>query len=243
MGVWVEGHVGSRMRTIRSSGLLEIRLDHGRVNALDSAGYQELRAAFDDVNSTPSIGVVLMLGNSECFSAGQDIGDASIIRKDPGAYLLTAAESLLAVTQSPAIIVVGVRGFAIGAGLILATCADLLVVDESARLSLPELRYGVTAGVAHTSRWLGSTQAERALLTGMPIDPGLFARAGADVVPSHRVEDTALLLAESIADRDALLIRAAKAAFSASRTEVAKGYREEIAATVEVGGTDFTAPH
>lgn len=239
---WTTGHAGTRVHTVRSAGLLEVRLSHGRVNALDAAAYREINEVFFAVDENPSIGVVLLLGESGCFSAGQDVGDASTIARDGEAYLTAAADALVSVTVSTAIVVAGIRRFAIGAGLILATSADLLVVDEAAQLTLPELDYGVVAGAAHLSRWLGAPGAERALMTGEAIEPRRFAPSGATIIDAEKVETTAAQLAEDQARRDPALARLVKAISARDRLTLAERYRSEIRATIAAGLTDFTPP-
>lgn len=242
MGAWVEGHVGSRVATTRSSALLEIRIGHGSVNALDSLTYREIDEAFSDVAATQGVGTVLLLGDHGCFCAGQDTADATDIAADPEGYLSAAAQALVAVTTSPATIVAAVRRFAIGAGLILATSADVLIVDEDARLALPELQYGVIAGAAHISRWLGGPTAQRALLTGDTIDPQHFASAGAFVVPDSQVEEIAHAFATTMAARGASLNRLAKSPQAQARDALAQQYRAEIHATLAAGTIDFSPP-
>lgn len=240
MAQWIEGHEGDRLTTVRSAALLEVHLAHGSINALDARTYREIHEVFMEVDSTPSVGVVLLRGRNDCFSAGQDIADAPRIQDDPACYLLAAAESLAAVTRSSALVIAAVRRFAVGAGLILATSADLLVVDESARLFLPELQYGVAAGVAHVSWWLGEPVAQRALITGKPIHPRDFARAGAEVVPSGQVEESTRALVEALARQGASHARMAKAASMVARHELAERYMDEIRTTIAGGLADFS---
>jgi enoyl-CoA hydratase len=209
------------------------------VNALDAAAYREIHDVFTEVSDTLDIGVVLLLGDGACFSAGQDVSEASEIRKDSEAYLRAAAEALVSVTISPAIVVAGVQRFAIGAGLILATSADLLVIDEAAKLSLPELKYGVAAGAAHVSRWIGATAGERAFLTGEPIDPSTMARAGAKIVAGVQVARTARAITEQQASYGASTARMAKSIAARDRLTLAERYRSEIRTTIAARLVDF----
>jgi len=239
---WTTGYSGTRIRTVRSGALLEVRISHSPVNALDAQTYREIKEVFTEVDATPTIGVVLLLGDNGCFSAGQDVGDAATIAHDSESYLSAAADALVLVTVSQAIVVAGIQRFAIGAGLILATSADLLVVDDSAHLTLPELQYGVMAGAAHLARWLGAPAAEQALLTGKPIHPASFAPAGAEVVDAAQVERTATELAEQQAQRDAAISRMAIAVLARDKQTLAERYRSEIRATIAAGLTDFSPP-
>lgn len=242
MPTWTSGYSGSRIKTVRSAGLLEVRLSHDPVNALDADTYREIGEVFSEVDATSNIGVVLLLGDNGCFSAGQDVGDAPKIAEDIEAYLTSAANSLVSVTTSSVIVVAGIRRFAIGAGLILAASADLLVVDEAARVSLPELDYGVVAGAAHLSRWLGGPAAERAMLTGEAIEPRRFESSGATIVGAAHVEAIAGELAEQQTRRDPAVARMAKSVMARDRLTLAERYRSEIRATIAAGLVDFTTP-
>ena len=242
MPSWVTGYSGTRISTVHSEALLEVRLSHRPVNALDAQTYREIKEVFTEVDATPTIGVVLLLGDNGCFSAGQDVGDAATIAHDSESYLSAAADALVSVTVSQAIVVAGIQRFAIGAGLILATSADLLVVDDSAHLTLPELQYGVMAGAAHLARWLGAPASERAVLTGEPIEPASFAPAGAKVVDAAQVERTATELAEQQAQRGVSIARMATTVLARDRLTLAERYRSEIRATIAAGLTNFTPP-
>jgi len=62
-----------------------------------------------------------------------------------------------------------VEGFAVGGGLEVALACDIMVVEESASLSLPEVRIGMTpdlGGVARLTRAVGAGRAADLILTG-----------------------------------------------------------------------------
>jgi enoyl-CoA hydratase/carnithine racemase len=137
--------------------------------------------------------------------------------------------------------VAAVKSAAIGAGLILALAADILVIDEQATLSLPERKFGVMSGYAHLSRWLGSA-ATAAVLTGDPINPQIFVHSGGIVVPHDQVDAEAERIALSIATSDPSFMLATKSGWSDTRNSVADAYLSEIDQTISQGRMNFSLP-
>ena len=238
---WLAGHVGSRVRTELRDRLLIITLDHYPVNSFDSIAYQELYEIFTGLSIKNDLVAVLLRANNRCFSAGQDRRDAPPLESDIAFYLRSAANALVAATLCPVPLVVAVKSAAIGAGLILATCADVLVLDSEATLSLPEREFGVIAGFAHLSPWIGG-RATSATLTGEPIDVQTFVRGGAIVVSSTEVDLEAERIAQSIAQNHQILSQSIKSGRLESRKSVARAYRTEIEQTITLGLMDFSVP-
>ena len=238
---WRSGFQGQRLRTDLRDQLLVITLDNAPVNALDSVFYQELHEVFHALETADSLSAVLLRADNRCFCAGQDRRDAPAPPADPATYLRNAAKALIAATECPIPIVAGVKSAAIGAGLILALCADVLVLDADATLSLPERKFGVISGYAHLSQWVGRGAAQ-AVLTGEHIDAHALIAGGAIVVPTEKVDAEAERLAQSIASSDPAFIKATKSSWLNERKLVADAYRREIELTIDQGAMDFSLP-
>jgi enoyl-CoA hydratase len=101
-------------------------------------------------------------------------------------------------------VIAAVEGFALGGGLELALCADIIVAGEGAKLGLPEVKLGILAGGGGTqklARLVGKQRAMLLLMTGR-----LFGAAEAlamgvvgEVAPSGQALARALDLAREIA--------------------------------------------
>ena len=239
---WLAGHVGSRVRTELRDRLLVITLDNSPVNSLDSTTYQELFEVFSGLSSEHDLAAALLLADNRCFSAGQDRRDIPSSQSDMVTYLHSAANALVATTLCPIPLVVAVKSAAVGAGLILASCADVLVLDTEATLSLPERNFGVVAGYAHLSKWISPGGAAVATLTGEPINPRAFIHGGAIIVASAEVDVEAERLARSIAQNDSALTRSIKSEWLESRRAVARDYMAEIDNTITLGLVNFSLP-
>lgn len=239
--LWLSGHHGQRLRTDVKFNFLTITIDNAPVNALDSVAYQELHDIFDQLLTADAVSAVLLRAGNRCFCAGQDRRDVPTPPADPSSYLNHAASALALATRCPIPVVAAVKSAAIGAGLILALTADILVIDEQATLSLPERKFGVISGYAHLAQWLGRA-ATAAILTGDPIDPQTFAHSGGIVLPRDQVDAEAERIALSIATSDPSFIVATKSGWSNTRNSVAHAYLSEIEQTISQASMNFSLP-
>ena len=115
-------------------------------------------------------------------------------------------ETYSKVDDFPKPTIAAVAGLAFGGGLELAVCCDLLVVEENARLALPEIKLGVfpgSGGTVRVTRRIGEGRAKEMMFFGEPIDAqtalawGLVNR----VVPPGEALLTACRMAAELAQR------------------------------------------
>lgn len=236
---WSFGHVGERISSLRRGQMIEVVLQRAPVNALDQLMYAEIAECFDHLNRSTSLSAILLRSNQRVFCAGQDRNEADLLAADQAGYLLAAGEAILSVTNCQVPIVAEVHGAAIGAGLILAASADVLVVSDDAHLTLPEIAYGVVAGYAHLAPIIGSSAARAAVLTG---DPIAIADLDCYVLPASDVHDFAHGITQRIAKHSPDIARLSRASWAADKTDIARRYREELHLTLTGGQLDFTSP-
>lgn len=101
--------------------------------------------------------------------------------------------------------VAAVSGFALGGGCEVAMMCDVILATESAKFGQPEVKIGCIPGIGGTqrlTRLVGRARAMDMILTGRMIEAsealsmGLVSR----VVPDETLQQTALEVAETIAD-------------------------------------------
>ena len=191
-------------------GVVRLRLARPKqLNALDNATVAALVETLEGCAADGRTRAAVVAGDARAFAAGADIGELA-----GAGPALEMWDRLWAI---PLPLIAAVRGLALGGGLELAMSCDMLVVAENARLGQPEIRLGLMPGAGGTQRLthaLGKALAMEMVLLGREIDGREAAARGLATrcVPSERVDDVALDLAEAIARQAPLAVRAAKRA-------------------------------
>lgn len=127
----------------RNDGIVVLRMQHGKANALDTELCTELTNTLQDIGSLGN--AVVLTGQGKMFSAGVDL----IRLLDSGeAYRSALVKALTDVLHAlfflPKPVVAAVNGHAIAGGCILASAADYRILTTGAcRVGVPELTVGV----------------------------------------------------------------------------------------------------
>jgi len=147
----------------------------GQLNAIGSETVDRLAQTLNDLRDNDDVRALVLTGAGRAFSAGADISEIESFTT-PGRFRafvgrLTGVYALLEEFPKPS--VAAIHGFAFGGGLELALACDLRVVEQGARLGLPEMKLGVLPGAGGTQRLprlLPPAIAKQMILTGEPID-------------------------------------------------------------------------
>jgi enoyl-CoA hydratase/carnithine racemase len=116
-------------------------------NVLDLDDLTALEEASRVAAADDAVGAIIVTGAGGAFSRGarvEDLGDMSTL--DRMADLLTTIVTTLVSAPKP--VIARVDGDAMGGGLALVGAADLAIASPTARVALPEVRYGLVATVA-----------------------------------------------------------------------------------------------
>jgi len=113
--------------------------------------------------------------------------------------------------------IAAVEGFALGGGFELALCCDLIIASATASFGLPEVGLGLIPGEGGTQllpRRIGLNKSADLLLTGRRVGAEEALRIGFvdRLVPEGAARDSARELAEEIATKSPISLRAAKRA-------------------------------
>ena len=189
-----------------ADGIALLTLNEPPLNLVTRAMTAELEAALDRLAADPEARVMVVTGAGErAFCVGSDIAEFpdvadAVVEKKMRAE--TRTWSKLATFPKPTI--AAIRGAALGGGLELAVCCDLLVAEEDSRLALPEVKLGVFPGAGGTyrvTRRIGAGRAKEMMFLGEPVDArralewGLVNR----VVPRGEALNEAMALARTLA--------------------------------------------
>lgn len=217
-----------------------VTMDAPPVNAQSKEFVEEFIATFDELNETPTVRVIVLTGAGKTFSAGADIKSRGKIGAVPGdtyRHLRRAREVGFCIIESNKPVIAAVNGPALGAGLGLALCSDIILASENAVFGLPEIDVGLMGGVRHTMRIIPHTLARRMVLTGYRVPAAELHRRGIieDCLPREELMPAAMKMAAEIAKKSPMALKLAKRAINTVETMGLKdGYRFEQNLTVEM---------
>jgi enoyl-CoA hydratase len=203
-------------------GVVVVRINRPEArNALNMATRKALAAVFEGLHDDPSVRAIVLTGNEQTFAAGADLkefidaGAVEMLQRRSERYWNTLA-------RTPQPVIAAINGYALGGGLELAMCCDVIIAGESAQLGQPEVRVGVMPGAGATQRLtraVGKFHAMRICLTGRPVSAIEAYQIGlvSQVVPDAQVVDAALKMARDLARLPPLALMQIKEAILAGQ--------------------------
>jgi len=209
------------------------------VNALDRPTRQRLLDLFDALGERDDVHCVILTGAGRTFCAGADIKERAGLADEPGQQAKLnrlVGEMFFAVMESPKPVIAAVNGPAIGAGMVLALCCDVLLAADTATFAMPEIDVGIAGGVRFLARHLGPSKARRLLLTGERAPAGELHRLGVieECLAPGRLLPGARALAATIAAKSPLVLRRLKESFSVvEELSLREAFRVEQRVSVE----------
>ena len=144
------------------------------LNALNEEVMQQLDKQFTLANNNASIDTIFITGAGKAFVAGADIKffikniKANKI-KDIETFTAYGQEVFRKIDESPKKVVAVINGLALGGGLELALCADVLFAMPKAQMAFPETGIGIYPGLGGTQRSatkIGKPMAKYLILSG-----------------------------------------------------------------------------
>jgi enoyl-CoA hydratase len=203
----------------RSGAVALVTLDDPPVNALSEDLLRELEGAIAILAADDEVRAVVLTGAGEkAFAAGAKLDELAAVMKDPTAiadHTALTRRVLGAIEALPQPIVAAVQAAAVGGGLEVALACDLIVVDERAKLGLPEVGLGLIPGAGGTQRLprrIGAGRAIPMLMLGELLSAEEAQAIGLSyrVAPTGKALQVGLELAEQLATRPAQAVRALK---------------------------------
>ena len=152
----------------RERGLLTLQLNRpDKRNALTRAMYTQLADALEQADADSAINAVLIQGSSECFTAGNDIGD--FLEQPPSDLDSPAFHFMKSLLNCRKPVIAAVAGVAVGIGTTLLLHCDLVYISRDARLRMPFVNLGLCPEFGSSlilPRLLGHAKAAELLLLG-----------------------------------------------------------------------------
>jgi enoyl-CoA hydratase len=152
------------VETTRHGRILVIRMAReAKRNALDATITAGIDAAMNELEDDPELWCGILTGGEHVFSAGADLAAGPGEPTERGGIV-----GIINRTRTKPLIA-AVEGFALGGGLELVLCCDMVVAATTASFGLPEVKRGLMpdfGGAFRISRVLPVNVARELLLTG-----------------------------------------------------------------------------
>lgn len=186
----------------RNGPVQELRID--REAALGALNFEIMEALGNHIRALSqddTCRVLIVTGTGKGFVAGADItGYHGASQAQFDGFQRRSRQTFDAIAELRQITICAVNGYALGGGLELALCCDLILVAERAKLGLPEIKLGLLPGGGGTQRLpklVGAMRAKELLLTGrmMTAQEAVDYGAALEVVAGDQLMDRARAIA------------------------------------------------
>ncbi|MEV4602976.1 enoyl-CoA hydratase/isomerase family protein [Amycolatopsis sp. NPDC049253] len=227
--------MAERVRLEVSEGIARVELTRPEArNALDLPMCHQLREAFEEIDASHEVRVVLLSGRGPVFCAGADLKertgkDAAWVRR----RRVAAFAAYAAVEQCRVPVVALVQGAVVGSGGELTLAADFALAAAGTVFRFPEPHWGTVGATQRLQRVIGKRRAKELLFTNRALDAAEAAALGivTRVVPPDGLTSAGDDTAASIAKAPPLAISLTKRAVDlGSETDLDRGIRIELAA-------------
>jgi len=190
------------------------------MNALNNQLLNEMMDALDAFDKDENIGAMVITGNEKAFAAGADIKEMTdkSSQEMEDEKRVSVFAGIMSIEKP---VIAAVSGWALGGGCEIALSCDMIVASDSSKFGLPEVTIGVIPGAGGTQRLthaVGKAIAMEMVLNNRTLSAqeafgfGMVNR----VLPVSDYLDEALKLADEIASRAPMAVRAAKKMVNAS---------------------------
>ncbi len=183
--------------------VMRVKLDRPeKKNALTAAMYEGLANALAQAQADAGVRAVVIHGQEDCFTAGNDLGD--FMERPPRTEDAPVFRFIAALCRFPKPLVAAVAGPAVGIGTTMLLHCDLVYAAANARFALPFVTLGLVpeAGSSLLLPMLaGHQRAARVFLSGAPFSADEAHALGfvTEVVREGSVVERAAREAEAIA--------------------------------------------
>lgn len=193
------------VRIENNSGILTLTLARpDKKNALTDAMYGKLADAIESAEFDPSARVILIRGEGDMFTAGNDVGEFAAVAagKSEGSRNVVRFIQSLARCTRP--LVAAVQGRAVGVGTTMLLHCDLVVLADNAQLSTPFVSLALVPEAASSLLMparIGHVRAYEMFALGETVPAGTALQWGLAnrVVPLDKLDAEALALAQRLA--------------------------------------------
>ncbi|MGI8662676.1 MAG: crotonase/enoyl-CoA hydratase family protein [Acidimicrobiales bacterium] len=243
------------------AGVADVRLNRpDKLNAFDVGMFGALVEVGESLKQDTSVRAVVLSGNGKAFCSGLDFSVFQTMADDratadgasdePPLRIVgdrgdritnNGQQSVYVWSELPVPVIAAVHGHALGAGCQLALGADIRIVAPDAKLSVLEVRWGLTPDMTGTQvlpGLVGLDVAKELTFTGRMVTGEEAVRIGMATSSAHDPREAAFELAQEIAGKNPYAIRGAKRLLGmAARVPLAEALEAEERTMVSLIGS------
>ncbi|MGC2109951.1 MAG: enoyl-CoA hydratase [Candidatus Korobacteraceae bacterium] len=224
----------SHIESERNAAVLSIVINRPeKKNALTAEMYQALSDLLEQAEADAGVRVILLYGNGDAFTAGNDLED--FLRKPwKGQAVPPAVRFIRGMADAKKPVVAAVHGLAVGVGTTILLHCDLVYVADDTRFMMPFINLGIVPEAASTvllPTFIGHQRASELFMLAAPLTAQRAYEMGLvnAVVARDVLLSTAAAAAQQLAEKPAGALRACKALMKrAFQTEVQRALDEEV---------------
>jgi enoyl-CoA hydratase/carnithine racemase len=200
-------------------------------NALNEALLRALDHALVTAEQEKEVRALIIRGNGTSFCSGLDLAEADRLE---GGHSPVGIERVFRRLENVAVpTIAAIQGAALAGGCELALHCDLRVAAEDLRMGMTVARVGLLVPYDFIRKLIevtGAANTSLILYTAEPVDAQRALAMGMvhEVVPNARLNQTAIALAQKVADNAPLSLRTMKRSLRRSMSESYDAYHEDI---------------
>lgn len=207
----------SEVRVSAADGIVEIVLQRPPVNACSYTLYASLKEALETVGNSTDVAVAIYRGEGKGFCAGADVREFLDLTPETRRARHDMVSGVMkSLFDVPIPVICQIHGFAIGAGLAMASLCDFRIASEDAVFAMPEIDRGTVGGGGAFFYRLGmrSGQIREMLYTGRRYTAAEALEMGLVeyVVSADKLDAKVRELAERIASKSLPALKLTKKA-------------------------------
>ncbi|WP_179404076.1 enoyl-CoA hydratase-related protein [Burkholderia guangdongensis] len=197
------------VKTEIADGVMTLTLQRAdKKNALTGAMYDALSDGLDRAEADASIRAVLLQGDGDSFTAGNDISDFAARSRSESTGPSPAHRFISTIGKAGKPLIAAVQGNAVGVGTTMLLHCDLVYLAENARLTTPFVNLAVVPEAASSLLLplrIGHARAYAMFALGQPMDAQTALACGLAnaVVPQAELRKAALDAAIALTKRPA----------------------------------------
>lgn len=203
-----------------------VTMNNPPANTWTKQSLNELKQLVHALNNNADVYALVITGNGEkFFSAGADLklfasGEKEIAWEMAQAF----GEAFEALSAFRGVSIAAINGYAMGGGLEVALACDIRIAETQAVMALPEAKVGLlpcAGGTQNLTALVGEGWAKRIILCGEQVDAtkAHSIRLVEEVVEQGQALETALALANSVANQSPSSVTACKSLIQNGRTD------------------------